>query len=686
MLAVVIVVMVAATFVEKMTGSATGIYGSWWFAALWALLAASGLAYVFARRMLHRPFLLLLHVSLVIILAGALITHVWGRQGELHLRMDQPGVSAFLADGGRVADFPFTVRLMSFEVANYPGTSTPMDYISRIGISGPSAAETECQISMNNIGQHQGYRFYQAAYDPDLQGTTLSVAYDPWGIGVTYVGYGLLFLSMIILLIHPREGFRQALRRLRALAVIALLSWPMAHARPSADGLKVLSDTLANQFCDLYAYYNGRICPLQTVAYDFTSKLYGKPRYAGYTAEQVFTGWLFFPTKWMEQPLKKAKNKAAADEQQAIIQMLHAGRFMRIYPYRVASANDTTSTTSLTWFSQSDNLPLDMDEPSWYFVKKSMNYVAELAVMQQYDKMSYTVGKIRKFQMEQAADVLPSDAHFRAEKLYNSCNATRPLAMAFATLGIVLFAFYLRFWLKGRRLPRWSVVAVNAVMALALIYQIVFLGVRWYVSGHLPLTNGHETMQFLAVVVMSFTLALQRRFVLIMPFGYLLSGLTLLVSMMGQSNPQITPLMPVLSSPLLSSHVCIIMVAYALLAFTFLNGLTSLFVRDEAKLVQLQDISRVLLYPALFCMAGGIFIGAIWANVSWGRYWGWDPKEVWALITLLFYSFALHSQSLPQFRRPRFFHAFMVIAFLTVLMTYFGVNFLLGGMHSYANG
>ena len=142
--------------------------------------------------------------------------------------------------------------------------------------------------------------------------------------------------------------------------------------------------------------------------------------------------------------------------------------------------------------------------------------------------------------------------------------------------------------------------------------------------------------------------------------------------------------MPVLQSPLLSLHVCVIMISYSLLAFTFLTGLAALLSRQEAFVQQLADVSRMLLYPALFCMAAGIFIGAIWANVSWGRYWGWDPKEVWALITLLVYAFAFHSESLPIFRRPRFFHIFMVLAFLTVLMTYFGVNFVLGGMHSYA--
>jgi ABC-type transport system involved in cytochrome c biogenesis permease subunit len=154
--------------------------------------------------------------------------------------------------------------------------------------------------------------------------------------------------------------------------------------------------------------------------------------------------------------------------------------------------------------------------------------------------------------------------------------------------------------------------------------------------------------------------------------------------MMGQGNPQITHLMPVLQSPLLSLHVCIIMVSYSLVAFTFLTGIAALLSRREAFMEQLADVSRMLLYPALFCMAAGIFLGAIWANVSWGRYWGWDPKEVWALITFLVYAFALHTETLPIFRKSRFFHIFMVTAFLTVLMTYFGVNFILGGLHSYA--
>ena len=155
-----------------------------------------------------------------------------------------------------------------------------------------------------------------------------------------------------------------------------------------------------------------------------------------------------------------------------------------------------------------------------------------------------------------------------------------------------------------------------------------------------------------------------------------------MVSMMSGANPQITNLMPVLQSPLLTMHVAIIMIAYCLLAFITLNGITALIYRPAAQ--QLMIFSQVLLYPAVFCLTIGIFIGAVWANISWGRYWGWDPKEVWALITMLVYAAPLHSRSISFFQKPMSFHIYIVFAFLSVLFTYFGVNFILGGLHAYA--
>jgi ABC-type transport system involved in cytochrome c biogenesis permease subunit len=223
------------------------------------------------------------------------------------------------------------------------------------------------------------------------------------------------------------------------------------------------------------------------------------------------------------------------------------------------------------------------------------------------------------------------------------------------------------------------------ILVLSLAYLTTSLVLRWIISGHVPMSNGFETMQFMAWVTMVLTLLFQRKMVLVLPFGILTAGLALMVASFGESNPQITQLMPVLASPLLSIHVAVIMMAYALLAFLMLGGVMALTLRRDHNMVErLHVVGQIILYPAVFLLTTGVFIGAIWANVSWGTYWSWDPKETWALITLIVYALPLHSRSLKAFSKPMFFHYYCIIAFLSVIITYFGVNFILGGMHSYA--
>jgi ABC-type transport system involved in cytochrome c biogenesis permease subunit len=200
------------------------------------------------------------------------------------------------------------------------------------------------------------------------------------------------------------------------------------------------------------------------------------------------------------------------------------------------------------------------------------------------------------------------------------------------------------------------------------------------------MSNGYETMLFMAWLVLLTTLVLSfllrgLRMVLC-TFGFLLSGFFLLVSHINRMDPAIGHLMPVLDSPLLSVHVSIIMMSFALLALTFICGVAGLLMREHAR--ELQALSRLFLYPAITTLGLGIFIGAIWANVSWGNYWTWDPKETWALITFMLYAIALHTQTLPAMQRPTTYHWFMTLAFLAIVMTYFGVNYFLEGMHSYA--
>ncbi|MBQ3883197.1 MAG: cytochrome c biogenesis protein CcsA, partial [Bacteroidales bacterium] len=149
-------------------------------------------------------------------------------------------------------------------------------------------------------------------------------------------------------------------------------------------------------------------------------------------------------------------------------------------------------------------------------------------------------------------------------------------------------------------------------------------------------------------------------------------------------SPQITPLMPVLQSPLLSIHVLSMMMSYTLFGLVAFNGIMGLAVPSKEAKENLMDVSIAVLYPAVFLLTFGTFLGAVWANISWGSYWAWDPKETWALVTMLVYSFTLHNGAIKTFRNPAFFHAYTIFAFICVLITYFGVNLILGGMHSYA--
>lgn len=736
LLAVIVLVLISATFIENISGTdiaRSHIYDARWFTALWILLTIISIIVIVKSKLYKRPPAFMIHISFVLILSGALTTHITGTRGTVHLRLNEEQSVYEDMKTKEDCQLPFTLKLRRFRIENYPGTTSPMDYISDIDII--SGTNTEAvNVSMNNIGKYNHYRLYQSGYDSDGMGTLLGISHDPYGIGITYLGYILLFLSMALLLFSPGEGFRRliATRRYSAIITGILLSYNMnINATGERTAPKVLPTDIAAQFGDLYLYYNGRICPLQTAAVDFTTKLYGKPTYKGYTSEQVFTGWMLFPTTWIRQPMIKIKGRTKditgikgkyasyndfhgldgyklesslaqihngeevdgagsikdADEKMNIILMLFKGELTKIYPYNPAP--DNKDKTEIQWFSQGDNLPSSMPGEKWMFTKKSLDYIGELVWMKKYSKLSEVLEKIKIYQKKEAGNVLPSDAVFKAEKLYNTLNLTRPLAITCVTVGILSLLVYLFCWTSNRKIPPCLTYTLNILLS---VYIVVISGLgilRGFVSGHLPLANGFETMQFMSLSVFLLTLAMRRKFILVTPFGLLLGGLALTVAMIGGNNPQITPLMPVLSSPLLSIHVCIIMVAYSLFAFTMLNGITAIVLKLTNKdfseyMSRLQYISLVLLYPAEFCLAAGIFIGAVWANVSWGTYWSWDPKEVWALITLLIYSIPLHRTSLTIMNRPLVFHIYTTLSFLAILMTYFGVNYFLGGMHSYA--
>lgn len=720
--------LMAGTFVEQLCGTEVAlrtVYHAPWFVALWVLAAAGGLVWLSRRLSLRRWTVWLWHLSLVVILLGAFVTHVWGLQGSIHLRAGSAPVRAFTGTDGREVALPFAVGLEDFQVEYYPGTRSPMDYVSRLLVI-DGVDTLRGRVSMNRIYTHRHYRFYQSSYDADGRGTVLSVSHDPAGICLTYAGYVLLLAAVVLFFFRPDTGFRALLRhpllRRGAVAAAFLFVGGCASVPVRAAGRPaVLPAEVAASFGRLHVYYNGRICPLQTLARDFTLKLCGRATYRGLTPEQVFTGWFFFYDDWKAEPCIRiprgearrllgvadgrarltdfigaggyklrtqgpsvAKGVREADEKFQLVSMVATGNLLKLYPVRSATDGH------VDWYSMADARPAEVDSDRWLFIRKSMGLVAEQLMRGDADAACTLLAKIRAYQQKEAGEVLPSPLRFRAEMLYNRLNYSRPFAIACVVVGLFAFAGSVRLLVRrperSRRLPA---LLLSGGLWLLLAYLGSVIGLRGFVSGHIPLSNGYETMQFMAFSAVVVTLLLRRRYPLSVSFGYLLCGLSLLVAMMGESNPPVTRLMPVLSSPLLSVHVVTIMLAYSLLAFMMLNGLTAEVLHrsrghDAADVERLSVVSRLLAYPAVALLAAGIFIGAVWANVSWGRYWGWDPKEVWALITLLIYSAALHPASLPAMRRPMFFHRFTIVAFLSVLVTYFGVNFLMGGMHSYA--
>ena len=740
LLGILLLILTIATILEKIYGTDfvnEYIYSSVPFVILWGVTAITSLLYIIKSKLHRQPVIFLLHLSLLFILAGAFTTWIYGEQGTMRVRQGEQQTS-FTDSKGISHQLPFSITLNQFEIIYYKGTLAPMDFISHISVADKDChRQIQGKVSMNHIFSYQHYRFYQSGYSEDNEGSVFSVSHDPYGIGITYAGYTLLLLSTVFFFFSPQSRFRQLLKSPllhRSLTVILLLfafSLNSNFLKANSPSPKVLPREVAEHFGDLYILYNNRICPLQTFARDFTIKLYGSSSYKGLTPEEVLTGWLFYYDSWKNEPIIRIKSNEArklleiegnyarlkdyistineyklekmmnhirsgeqvtdkrgieeADEKFNIINLVCTGAMMKIFPCRNIAGK------TLEWYSQSDQLPQDMDNDKWVFIRKSMSYVNEMIVMKKYNDACLLLEKIKKYQQKECDGLLPADNKFKAEKIYNQFDYSKSVAMACICIGLICFIYYCHCMASQKRTSRKAIIILNILLWIVFTYLSAAICLRGYVSNHLPLSNGFETMQFMAWCTLLLTFLLQRKFAMLLPFGFLLCGLTLMVSMLGESNPQITQLMPVLQSPLLSIHVVVIMIAYSLRAFIMLNGVTAVILHQSQKeckeqIERLQIISQIILYPAIFLLAIGIFIGAVWANVSWGRYWGWDPKEVWALITMLVYALALHPRSLPWFHRTMFFHVFCITAFITVLITYFGVNFLLGGMHSYANG
>jgi cytochrome c-type biogenesis protein CcsB len=700
-LIIITFLLVFATFAEQSLGTSFVLhhfYGSWWMITLWAAMLVSAFLLCVNKLFKNRKPAFMFHLSFGLILAGAFTSYLTSQKGQMHLRDDGVTESSITV--------PFSLILNKFELEYYEGITTPMDYVSHLTVN-DGQKKIETVVSMNNIFQYKGFRFYQASYDKDLKGTVLSVSYDPFGIIITYSGYLLLLLSMLWILLNKKGKFRILIK---SLSIICLL-----FVSITSQAQRTLTQEEAQVFGRLSVFYNGRIVPIDTYARDFTKKITGKSSYKNFNAVQTLAGFIFFFEEWQEEPLIKIKDKEIrhlvcsdgacgnrlrlsdffnsgiyklsntvlseqhkglreADEKTGLIIAQSAGGTMKIFPQ------------GNRWYSMTDDLSSVNDDDT-LFVSNVLYMAFDLLQKEDHPAVIDLFHKIDAYQHKKIDNGAISDRKTGVEIFYNKLHIAEILFKINLVLGIFAFVFFI--W---KILTERNNKLIDSILLLQLFLSFLFLSVmlalRWYISGHIPLSNTFETMVFAAWFIVLITIVLNKKSNVFTVAGLLLSGFILLVASIGNMNPQITKLVPVLMSPWLSIHVSLLMISYSFLAFMMFNGIAAFTLHFTAKnsdryIGKLQIISQILLYPALFTLTAGIFIGAIWANVSWGRYWGWDPKEVWALITMLVYSLAMHTNTLPLFRKPLFFHAFTILAFLTVLMTYFGVNVFFGGMHSY---
>lgn len=602
------------------------IYGSWWFVALWCALACCLGCCMAAAKMWRSLPSMALHGSFILILSGGLCTWLGGQRAIVTLAEGDLLRYAPGSDGA-LLELPQPVRLKKFAIERYPGSSLPRDYVSILSVDGKEEA-----LSVNHPVRVGDCMLYQHSYT-DGGDSIIEINRDPIGTLLSFAGYALFAAGGLLCLASPRGAYRRTLRKI-ACAGALLLPCAAEGAAPAqaADTMQVL--------------YNGRAAPISTPAHEFFTKVSGTVDIGDISKEEAFLSIMAQPEKWADKKIILVDEAWLRDtlgfgEKRASL----ADFFTEEGEYRLRP------------------LFIDADEAR----KKDI-----LKVDERIELILKLQGGQLVSQLESPSQRLPQ---WRAaiEKAYYAV----PWAKAFFIAAIAAGALLL-VAASARRIPRRPVRAATRAAAIALLaWQGAHYASLWIAMGRVPLDNTAQTLAFASIALLALALCFAYgRSAMLPPLAMLMAGMAGLVSYLSQSDPVITSAIPVLASPWLGIHVTLVMTAYSLIIFSAAISASGL--RSERG----RALVLALLCPAEYLLGLGIFTGAVWASVAWGRYWAWDPKEVWALVTFMAYAVPLH-RSAAFLRAPARFHAYILLALLTLLMTYFGVNYL-GGLHAYA--
>lgn len=653
---------------------------------------------------------------------------------------------------------PFDIYLRDFVLDRYPGSMSPASYASEITVKNNNE-NFDYRIFMNNVLDYDGYRFYQSSYDQDEKGTVLSVNKDPGKIP-TYIGYFLLCLGMFMNFLNPHSRFRtlarlinkDTLKHTSVIIFILLLSFgsEKTFAQDLNSTLPVVNTNHAKALATLIVQKSadGRMVPFDTLSREILEKIHQSDSYKGQNSNAVMLSMLVDVDKWQLEPfILMPQNQAVRDAIANILEIPSAkyiaykdffdenNRYKLqkyvenanrknpnargVFDKEIIKLDERANVVNLVFSGELFKFIPVQNNPNnvWLApfsavttLKGDEGHIV-LALIQNYFSAVENAFKdgnwiradeglkfIKEYQEKIGYKVMPSKTKVEMEIFSNKAEIFVKLAPVYLIAGFLLLILVFSKMVVPNLKISFIFKVVYVLNVLAFVIHTVGLGLRTYLSGHAPWSNGYESMVYIAWALSLSGIFFSRKSPIALSLTSILSGVVLMVAHLSEMNPQITNLVPVLNSYWLSIHVSVITASYGFLGLCALLGIFTLFLmcflKKDGKynlnilrnITEATRINEMAMIFGLCLLTVGNFLGAIWANESWGRYWSWDSKETWALVSILVYAAILHLRMIPKYCNQFVFALWSMFAYWVIIMTYFGVNYFLTGLHSYAAG
>ncbi|HDZ5017380.1 TPA: cytochrome c biogenesis protein CcsA [Campylobacter jejuni] len=653
---------------------------------------------------------------------------------------------------------PFDIYLRDFVIDRYPGSMSPASYASEITVKNNNE-NFDYRIFMNNVLDYDGYRFYQSSYDKDEKGTVLSVNKDPGKIP-TYIGYFLLCLGMFMNFLNPHSRFRTLARlinkdTLKHASVIVFIllmtfSFEKTFAQDLNSTLPVVNTDHAKALATLIVQksVDGRMVPFDTLSREILEKIHQSNNYKGQNSNAVMLSMLVDVDKWQMEPFilmpqNKAVRDAVAnvleipsaeyisykdffdgnnryklqkyvenairknpnargvfdkeiiklDERANVVNLVFSGELFKFIPVQ-----NNPNNVWLAPFSAITTLKGDEEHIVLALIRNYFSAVENAFKDDNWTRADEGLRFIKEYQEKIGYKVMPNKTKIEMEIFSNKAEIFVKLAPVYLVAGFLLLILVFSKMVVPNLRISFIFKVVYVLNILAFVVHTIGLGLRAYLSGHAPWSNGYESMVYIAWALSLSGIFFSRKSPIALSLTSILSGVVLMVAHLSEMNPQITNLVPVLNSYWLSIHVSVITASYGFLGLCALLGIFTLFLmcflKKDGKynlnilrnITEATRINEMAMILGLCLLTVGNFLGAIWANESWGRYWSWDSKETWALVSILVYAAILHLRMIPKYCNQFVFALWSMFAYWVIIMTYFGVNYFLTGLHSYAAG